>query len=455
MGVIDRRTLAAIIAVGGFVVLMAHPGLYQRNMAYMIVLGLCAVVSIGPVLRHSLPRPPRFLLGSVLLFMLALVVSLWANGYVLSHSLWSPLTHFLLMWIGWWIAADKGALRVLAYTLLCGTALVSIYAFVQSSGLDPLPSATPFEGRRIVSTFENPNFLGNFAAFALSLLAIFFLAAKRWKSRIAIGVVLSLAYGACILAGSRGAWLAGLAGILVVVIGSIFAARARELRLHWPSLGLLVLALIGVTAFATREPVIANSRGKVSVGERLLSSRYIIAPHERGETPSEASAATSVRIGEVQVQDTTINHRYFIWQVAWAMVRDQPLWGVGYGEFEARFPSYRDAQRGDSWYSSLIETQQYENTRYAHNEFLHLWAECGLLGLVSFFMVQGSVWFALLRRLWRGASLELWGIAAALLVMLIHSLVSYPLRLPLNGMVFWLCMGIALQYSNMRNKLNH
>ena len=455
MVIIDRRSLAIIIAAGGLVVLLAHPGLYQRNMAYWVALALCSLASLASALRYSLPRPPPFLLGSCLMFMVALLVSLWVNGYVLSHSLCRPISHFLLLWIGWWIAADKGALRVLTYALLLGSALIGLYAFIQSGGLDPLPAATPFEDRRIVSTFENPNFLGNFAAFSLSLLAAFFLAAKRWKNRLVLGIVLSLMYGTCILAGSRGAWLAGLAGILVVVIGSVRAMRTRELHLHWPSLGLLALALVGVTAFATREPVIANSRGKVSVGERLLSSRYIIAPHERGEVPSEASAATSARIGEIQVQDTTINHRYFIWQVAWAMVRDQPLWGVGYGEFGARFPSYRDAQRGDSWYSSLIATQQYENTRYAHNEYLHLWAECGLLGLVAFLMVQGGVWFILLRRLWRGAPLELWGIAAALLVMLVHSLVSYPLRLPLNGMVFWVCMGIAVEYSHADNKLNH
>lgn len=413
------------------------------------MLSLCALVSLVLVvgMRFAPPRPPRFLSGSMLLFMVVILGSLWANGHVLHGSLWWPLSNFLLLWAGWWVAADNAALRILAYALSIGAALVCIYAFVQSGGLDPLPIATVFEGRRIVSTFENPNFLGNFAAFSLPLLAVFFLSAERWEKRLALGSITSLAYGACILAGSRGAWLAGLSGILLIVVGYLYALRSGRLQLHWPSLLLLACALAGVTVFATRAPVIANARGEVSVGERLLSSRYIIAPHERGEPKSEASAATSVRLGEVQVQDTTINHRYFIWRVAWAMVRDRPLLGVGYGGFATHFPDYRDAQRGDSWYASLIETQQYENTRYAHNEYLHLWAECGLLGLGAFFLLQWSVWFVLLRRLWRGAPLELWGVAAVLLVMLVHSLVSYPLRLPLNGMIFWLCMGIASQLS--------
>jgi putative inorganic carbon (hco3(-)) transporter len=450
MGVLNSRTLAVVLALGGLVVLMAHPGLYLRNTAYMAVLISYAFLCFGlAVSTHSSPpRPPRFLLGSMLLFLAIALASLWGNGHVLGWSLWWPLSHFLLVWAGWRVAADRVALRILAYALSLGAALVCVYAFVQSSGLDPLPIATPFEGRRIVSTFENPNYLGNFAAFALPLLAAFFLGAAHWKSRLVLGIIVSLAYGACILAGSRGAWLAGFAGITILVVGVLYALRARTLQLHWPSLVLLAIALSATTVFATRAPVIANSRGEVSVGQRLLSSRYIIAPHERGEPTSEAAAATSVRLGEVQVQDTTINHRYFIWRVAWAMVLDQPLLGVGYGEFAARFPHYRDAQRGDSWYASLIETQQYENTRYAHNEYLHLWAECGLLGLCAFFLLQGSVWCGLVQRLWHGAPLELWGIAAALLVMLVHSLVSYPLRLPLNGMLFWLCMGIAARYCN-------
>ncbi len=204
MGMLNTRVIAVIWSFGGLVVLMAHPGLYQRETAYIAAFAICALASLALVLRCSLPRPPQFLLGSMLLFLSVILLSLWANGHALSRALGWPLSHFLLLWVGWWIAADKGALRVLAYALSLGAALVSIYAFVQSSGLDPLPVATPFEDRRIVSTFENPNFLGNFAAFSLPLLAVFFLAAERWKNRFALGAAVSLAYGACVLAGSRG-----------------------------------------------------------------------------------------------------------------------------------------------------------------------------------------------------------------------------------------------------------
>jgi hypothetical protein len=339
----------------------------------------------------------------------------------------------------------------LAQALLAGTALVGFYAFLQSGGADPLPLATPFADRRVVSVFENPNFLGNFSACVLPLLAIFFLNAADNGRRVGTGAVIALAYGACLMAGSRGAWLAGFGGLLLVALGLARSLRLGALRLHWRSLGVLALALVAVTVFALQRPVIANARGKVSVGERLLSSRYIVKP--RGpDAGAPAPAATSVRRGEVQVHDTTINHRYFIWQIAWDMVSNQPLLGVGYGEFGEWFPRFREARRreADALYGSLVETQQYENTRYAHNEYLHLWAECGLLGLTAFLALVVVALRAAWRRAWTQADLVLWAMLGTLCAMLVHSMVSYPLRLPVNSMLFWLVLGFAARLGRRR-----
>ena len=87
-----------------------------------------------------------------------------------------------------------------------------------------------------------------------------------------------------------------------------------------------------------------------------------------------------------------------------------------------------------------------EDTRYAHNELLHIWAECGLLGLLAFAWMVGCVGWVLLDHLRRGVSLYVWALVAALGVMLVHSLVSYPLHLPFNSMIFWVCAGLGLGY---------
>ncbi len=439
-----RQRIAAVVAVASLLVLLAHPGLYSRETAYGVAMTsviLCWLFTL-PANRSLGPYRPLLVATSV--FGLAICLSLWSHGQLLSSALVWPFSQLLLLWLGWWLSEDERALRPLAQALLVGTALIGAYAFLQSGGADPLPPATLFEDRRVVSVFENPNFLGNFVAGALPLLAVFFLQAADNRRRLGTGAVIALAYGACLLAGSRGAWLAGIGGLLLVALGLARSLHLGTLRLHWRSLGILVLALVAVTIFALQRPVIANARGKVSVGERLLSSRYIVQPRGRDEG-TQASPATSVRLGDVQVHDTTINHRYFIWQIAWDMVRDRPLLGVGYGEFDEWFPRFREARRdrADALFGSLVETQQYENTRYAHNEYLHLWAECGLLGLTAFLALISVALLAAWRRAWTRADLVLWAMLGTLGVMLIHSMVSYPLRLPANGMLFWLVLGMA------------
>ena len=439
--------MAASIALWGLALLLAHPILYERDDGFwwgwgaLCIVGCYSLFSVKNVCGRL--RLLHVVGPMVAIALLSLLLSQqWGNVALLDL-----LARVGLLWLSFVIARDPIARRILAYALVAGSVIVCAYAFLQSRGLDPLPSATPFEGRRIVATFENPNYLGNFAACAFPVLLALFFIPGRTLERSVVGTAAVLSYGACILAGSRGAWIAGLGGTVIVLGGVILAVRRGGIRLRWLSVSILALALLGTTYVATRDPIIANAHGNVSAGERLFSALYFFSPHGKAEEGAPVDTlATSVQVGDIQVNDTTINHRYFIWQVAWAMAQDQPVLGVGYGEFASQFPRYRDHLRDGAWYGSLIGAQQMEDTRYAHNELLHLWAECGLLGLLAFVWMMGCVGWVLLNHLRRGASLYMWALVAALSVMLIHSLVSYPLHLPFNSMIFWVCAGLGFGY---------
>lgn len=437
--------VAAGIALLGTALLLAHPSFFERSGAFLWAWSALCLVGCYSLFSGIKIRG-RLLLVHVVGPMVAMaILSLWFSGQWTNMALLELLSRIGLLWLSFWIARDQMARRILARALVIGSVIVCAYAFLQSRGLDPLPSATPFDGRRIVATFENPNYLGNFTACIFPMLLAFYFGIKKAHERFFVGAAVVLSYGACILAGSRGAWLAGLGGAVVVIAGVVLAVRQSEIRLRWPSVGILALALVATSYVATRDPIIANAHGKVSAGERLFSALYLFSPHSKAEEGAPAAtSATSLQVGDVQVHDTTINHRYFIWQVAWAMAQDRPFVGVGYGEFASQFPRYRDRLRDGAWYGSLVGAQQMEDTRYAHNELLHLWAECGLLGLLAFVWLVGCVGWILLERLRRGASLYAWSLVAVLSVMLIHSLVSYPLHLPFNSMIFWVCMGLGL-----------
>lgn len=61
--------------------------------------------------------------------------------------------------------------------------------------------------------------------------------------------------------------------------------------------------------------------------------------------------------------------RLLIWQGAWEMVRDHPWWGIGLGTYYLAWPPYRDPADATLGY-------------YVHNDYLQIWIETGLPGLL-------------------------------------------------------------------------
>ena len=72
------------------------------------------------------------------------------------------------------------------------------------------------------------------------------------------------------------------------------------------------------------------------------------------------------------------------------------------------------------------------------------------MGLVAFLALVSWIVCGALRWAWREGEGYAWAGLGIMAVMLVHSLVSYPLRLPLNGMIFWLTLGVLVGL--MKNK---
>ncbi len=86
--------------------------------------------------------------------------------------------------------------------------------------------------------------------------------------------------------------------------------------------------------------------------------------------------------------------RLDIWTVAWRVVQDHPIFGVGLAQFPQVSPHYVLAP-GVLEYASLIV----EKHIVVHNLYLQMWAEDGIVGLLLFLALVG----ASLRRAWRAA----------------------------------------------------
>jgi Tfp pilus assembly protein PilF len=120
------------------------------------------------------------------------------------------------------------------------------------------------------------------------------------------------------------------------------------------------------------------------------------------------------------------------------MIKDEFLLGVGFGNFRYVYPRYRD--RGE-WALSGLNTR----VEQAHSEYLQIFAEVGLIGLLAFFWILAGIGKMVLAvvgsgdfgpRFWKGLALTM-----GILATLIQSLFDFNLQNPASGVLFWIAIG--------------
>ena len=238
-----------------------------------------------------------------------------------------------------------------------------------------------------------------------------------------------------------------LATYLMVVIPLILMAaiqRRRMLRaLLWSLLVCLVVLLartdalgawlglcLGLLAFLAGQPAVRRD-GLILLAGIVLFCGVI--PQGKGQgqrQPHQKEAFSFARFGTTD--------RWNMWQAALGMIRDRPILGHGVNTFMSNYLDY--------WVGG--ERQP----RYAHNCYLQVAAETGIVGLVTFVGLLGLIFARWLSALRRGARsddrLALAGFAAGLLAFVLQAGIDtnfYSLR---QAALFWILAGLATGLSD-------
>lgn len=91
------------------------------------------------------------------------------------------------------------------------------------------------------------------------------------------------------------------------------------------------------------------------------------------------------------LKPNSANGRFLMWKLTTRMIRDNPLFGAGFDRFKTEYDKYQADYFEDegSEYEKLLA----DNVMQAHNEFLQIWAELGLVGLIIFgCIIVFSLW---------------------------------------------------------------
>ncbi|MFN8448352.1 MAG: O-antigen ligase family protein [Anaerolineae bacterium] len=300
-----------------------------------------------------------FVVATGLTAFSALSLSAWLNE-------WLKWVSMLVMIA---ICLDLGKWEWLVFALVLSgiaNAVIGIYEYFGGSGaLHLLIDESHF---RAFGTFGQPNPFGGFMGLLapIALMAALGYSRRAWNTRsserrlpVALvvtagfyGLVAALLVAGVFLSWSRGSWL-GFAASLVAIL----LALPRK---WWHGVAPLALAAVVVVI--------------LWIGGRLPAS--IVSRIE--SVTDEITSFQDVRAVDVTPENYANVERLAHWQAALNMAQANPWLGVGFGNYEIAYPTYNLLY----WRLAL---------GHAHNYYLNVFAEAGIIGLAGYLVLWAGV----------------------------------------------------------------
>lgn len=341
----------------------------QIALAALLSAWLIARVARSQPLLITRPSPVKF----------ALLIFIIAAGLTAFHA--PSLTSWLTEWLKWvqililvGIVADLGQSHCWEWIVFAlvtagvANALIGIYQYFGGSGALHLVVNDRFF--RAFGTFGQPNPFGGFMGLLLPLsagaatgyLSLFW--RKRSRSRSALllcgfyGLALPIQLAAIIMSWSRGAWL----GLAAAAIACAVALPQRSDR-RLSALAAVTGIVTAVWLFNLLPPAIVD---------RITSPAQ------------EFFAFDDMRGVDITPENYAVVERLAHWHAAIQMFEASPWIGVGFGNFSQVYDAYRLL----NWPEPL---------GHAHNYYLNLLAESGIIGLLAY----SKVWLIIVVTSWR------------------------------------------------------
>ena len=288
--------------------------------------------------RHtSLDIPLLIFLG------VTLISTLWVSNY--KRISWEYFSYFataigLFFIITNNITKESQIKRIITALILVNF-IIGVYGILQFLNIVSLtPQAAPL---RISSTYYNSNHYAGYLVMVLPVsIGLFLYTMSIWKTLglgilvIILGINLALSYS----------WgeVAFLFSLIVLLSLSLWALEKKRVIIKTAIIG-MVIVLISLGGMFLKGPQLPQD---------YLSQRF--------------DALLNLSYGSIVGRISTYKYTLKI-------VFDHPLLGTGPGTFPDVFPRYRPVQ---GWHAFI---------NYAHNDYLQIASEIGIIGLVSFFLI--------------------------------------------------------------------
>jgi O-antigen ligase len=270
-------------------------------------------------------------------------------------------------------------------------AIIALYSILQYYGFDPYLGHL----NHITSTLGLKNWVSDYVAMIFPIVFFFFLMEGAVRKKVIYHLLLALLWINLMICQTRSIWisfvLCSLLGLYLVYKFKLFPIfRANKKWL----LSLVIIFILITVIYSTENPLL-------------------------------------------------------IWNTTFDMIKDSPILGIGLGAFELNYLKYQANFLRDHPNYIRVNGKAGE----AHNEYLQMGAELGVIGLIFFLLVIGLFYRSSLNFIRKinqdRTRLIILGLALGITSTLIHSFASFPFHVPALGSVFFLLVGLTMAYGNM------
>ncbi|MBD3269978.1 hypothetical protein GF376_00455 [Candidatus Peregrinibacteria bacterium] len=360
--------------------------------------------------KFNLSRQTQAIIGIVLVFITLAGISLIINLnnipinesfkgslYLIRFIFYASLFPITLSFL-----KNKSITQKVFKIVILSTTLIAITGLIQLQVLPDLRDLTEFgydpHINRLVGSWLDPNFIGGFFAFIITILSGLFFYFKKRKQRIIIVSIILFLLIATFLTYSRSAYVALATGFLIIGL-----LKSRKLLIS-----IIILATIGISF---------SDRAQQRVGELYTS-------------------ATSIIFNTAVNPDPTARLRIQNWEQTISLIKEKPFFGHGYNNL-----SFVKLEKG------FVKSEEINSASGSDSSFLTILATTGIMGLIAYLLIYlQSVILAFKNWLnkknsptFQGFSL---GIFAAIPSLIINSVFVNSLLFPQILIFFWILLAL-------------
>jgi len=392
------------------------------DISFCLCFALYVLLGKGRVLNRKFFIYPLVFIGLLLLNTIFSINPYNSQNEVLKSCMYMLVFVFVCL-------LDRGKRRLLIVSLLVASIIISLRAVYQYfSGLEYINQHYAYEQiinkgfyaiemlkqKRVISWFLSPNLLAGYLLIIVPVAlgsAINSYKQKQIKQLIFFGAIFILAAISLYLTRSWGAYLGFSIAMVLIIFKILKSSQGFKINLSnnvkWLS-GVVFLLLIFTAMHSNR-------------GEYFF---------------------------DINNPQNSLVQRLYYWQSSEEIIKANPFTGVGLGNFGIIYPQFKNINANE--------------TIYAHNLFLQLWAE---LGTILFLFLTGFIiyfYLNVLKKIKHEQSAVL-GFNAAIIAFLVYNFFDFSFFVFQSGYVFFIivaCLAVPQQNEkegisfNSKNFLN-